>query len=238
MSFWSGETLGERLPELVTPYDPKSIDCAAYTLHVGNEVYVSPDRQVSDPSRHSKKRLAAGEAFTIPPGQFGFLTTAEKIKIPDNAMAFISIKARLKFGGLINISGFHVDPGYEGELLFSVLNAGPKPLHLQQGQALFLIWFTDLDRETRMKKKPSDGFSGIAPELINGISGEILSLQSLSDKQRVLEQDISRQLQVQETKVANLEVQVRWFLRFGTAILIGLVGWALREWIGSPPPSP
>src|SRR5690554_6172564 len=114
MPFWSGETLAERLPKLVEPFQPGSIDCAAYTLRVGNEIYVSPDRKVSDPTRHAKKRLAPGEAFTIPPGQFGFLTTAEKISIPNDALAFISIKARLKFGGLINISGFHVDPGYRG----------------------------------------------------------------------------------------------------------------------------
>ena len=50
----------------------------------------------------------------IPPGQFAFLLTAETVTMPDNAIAFISIKARLKFNGLINISGFHVDPGYRG----------------------------------------------------------------------------------------------------------------------------
>ena len=191
-----------------------------------------------EPSRHTKQTLSKGQGFTIPPGQFGFLSTAERIKVPENALAFISIKARQKFGGLINISGFHVDPGYEGALLFSVMNAGPKPLHLEQGQPLFLIWYADLDRVTERKKQPNDGFIGIEPDQINKISGEILSLQSLSDKQRALEKDIKRQLQAQESKIYGLEVRVRWFLRFDTALLIALVGWALREWIGTPPPYP
>ena len=112
--------------------------------------------------------------------------------MPDNALAFLSIKARTKFRGLINISGFHVDPGYRGTLLFSVVNAGPRPLHLQQGEALFLIWYADLDGRTENKKK-RDGFSGIDPTLINGISGEILSLQSLSEKQRDLEKKMDEQ---------------------------------------------
>lgn len=235
MAFWSGETLKAKLPTLVQPYTETAIDCAAYTLHVGSEIYISPDRRVSDPTRHAKKRLSPGEAFTIPAGQFGFLTTAEQITVPDNALAFISIKARLKFGGLINISGFHVDPGYQGELLFSVMNAGPKPLHLQQGQPLFLIWYADLDQTTTEKKKEGSGFNGIDPVLINGISGEILSLQSLSDEQRNLEQRLTQQLQVQATSISNLKLLVQLFLGASATLILGLVGWWLRGLFGGSP---
>jgi hypothetical protein len=35
MPFWRGETLNERLPSLVDPFDAGAIDCAAYTLRVG-----------------------------------------------------------------------------------------------------------------------------------------------------------------------------------------------------------
>ena len=188
MSFWSGETLAQRLPGLVEPFDKKAIDCAAYTLRIGNEVYVSPDGKMKSPDRHTKKTLGKDEGFTIPPGQFAFLLTKEKVTVPDDAIAFISIKGKTKFRGLINISGFHADPGYQGRLLFSVLNAGPKPLHLQQGQQLFLIWYADLDRST--EGRVNKGFDSIDPKLVNGISGEILSLQSLSDKQRYLETQI------------------------------------------------
>lgn len=191
MSFWSAETLAKNL-KLIDPYDPDAIDCAAYTLHMGNEVYVSPDQNVENPDRHTKQTLADGECFTIPPGQFAFLLTKETITVPDDALAFLSIKARTKFRGLINISGFHVDPGYSGKLLFSVLNAGPRPLHMQQGDALFLIWYADLDGRTE-KIKRDRGFSGIDSTLINGISGEILSLQSLSEKQRHMEKEIAKQ---------------------------------------------
>lgn len=235
MTFWSGETLKAKLPTLVHPYKEAAVDCAAYTLHVGSEIYISPDRKVSDPTRHAKKRLNPGEAFTIPAGQFGFLTTAEQITVPDNALAFISIKARLKFGGLINISGFHVDPGYQGELLFSVMNAGPKPLHLQQGQPLFLIWYADLDRTTTEKKKDGSGFSGIDPVLINGISGEILSLQSLSDEHRNLEQRLTRQLQEQAASISNLKLLVQLFFGAVAALIVGLVGWWLRARFGGLP---
>lgn len=230
MAFWSGEKLGEELPNLIEPFNPSEIDCAAYTLHVGDEVYISPDREIASPSRHSKQKLTAGEAFAIPPGQFAFLTTKEVVTVPSNALAFISIKARLKFSGLVNISGFHVDPGYKGELIFSVLNAGPKPLHLTQGQKLFLIWYADLDRDTTLKKLPIEGFKGIDANLINGISGEILSLQSLSEKQRNLEKDLNHKLERQRSEVV--------FLRYLLVTLIGLAvalaGWALKGAMGTP----
>ncbi|MYB88477.1 MAG: deoxycytidine triphosphate deaminase, partial [Proteobacteria bacterium] len=155
MSFWSGETLAQRLPGLIKPFDEKDIDCAAYTLSIGNEIYVSPDGKRGNPDWHTKQILRKNESFTIPSGQFAFLLTEEKVTVPDDAIAFISIKGRTKFKGLINISGFHADPGYQGRLLFSVLNAGPRPLHLQQGQKLFLIWYADLDCSTKKKRSAS-----------------------------------------------------------------------------------
>ncbi|MDE0207380.1 MAG: deoxycytidine triphosphate deaminase [Candidatus Tectomicrobia bacterium] len=186
MAFWRAETLLQRLPRLIDPFDPTAIDCAAYTLHMGKEIYISPDGTKASPNRHTKEELSTGEGFAIPPGQFAFLLTEETVTVPHNALAFISIKAGIKFNGLINISGFHADPGYSGRLLFSVLNAGPKPLHLRQGQKLFLIWYADLDGTTAYKKSRGEGLSYIEPRLINNISGEILSLQSLSTSQRKL----------------------------------------------------
>ena len=216
MAFWRAETLSQRLPSLIDPYDRTAIDCAAYTLHVGNEVYVSPDQEIKSPNRHTKQRLKDKECFTIPPGQFAFLVTRENVSVPDDALAFLSIKARTKFSGLINISGFHVDPGYSGKLLFSVLNAGPKPLHLEQGQDLFLIWYADLDGPTENKKE-NTGFKGIGPEMINRISGEILSLQSLSDRQSELDKALIRQ----KTKVDFFFHVTRVVV---ITVVIGIVG--------------
>lgn len=227
MPFWSGEKLKERLPALVEPFETEAIDCAAYTLHVGFEVYISPDSKISDSNRHTKQKLSPSQAFTIPPGQFGFVMTSETVAVPDDALAFISIKARMKFRGLINISGFHVDPGYRGQLLFSVWNAGPKPLHLEQGQPLFLIWFADLDRVTDSKKDRT-GLNSLEPNFVNGISGEILSLQALSDEHRELEKRLDDQFQEQKSALSNLRLETQITRGIGIALLIGLGLWVLR----------
>lgn len=188
MSFWSGESLLERLPDLISPFKADHIDCAAYQLTIGHEVYVTPTDETPDPKSRTKKRLSDLEAFTIPPGQFAFLLTEEIVTVPPGALGFISIRARIKFRGLVNVSGFHVDPGFKGRLVFSVYNAGPATIHLQQGEQCFLIWYASLDRSSK-KVKTSPVQESISPDLINSISGELQSLEGLAKKIRSIQHE-------------------------------------------------
>lgn len=186
MTFWSSQTLKTKLPTLITPYDENKVEQSSYTLKIGNEVFITKDHRNSD-SQHTKRTLSSGESFVIPPGQFAFLLTDETIKVPKEAIAFISMKASIKYKGLINISGFHVDPGYNGKLLFSVYNTGPSPIHLQQGQPCFLIWYAKLD-DTDSKPRNDVGYPNIPPHVLNQISTEsIYSLQALTSEFRKID---------------------------------------------------
>ena len=182
--FWSGETIREWVPrwDAIKPFDENKIDCAAYTLTMGSEVYVTPDYQVSRLSTHTKRNLVEGEHFIIPPGQFAFLLTEETVRIPPDVLGFISLRSTYKFRGLINVSGFHVDPGFYGKLIYAVYNAGPSPVHLARGDALFLIWFADLDRLAHKYTRDEPPQTTISPRMITDVGGEILTLQSLSKK--------------------------------------------------------
>ncbi len=223
MNFWSGETLLEKLPGLIQPFSSENIDCAAYTLTIGREVYVSPTDETLDPKSKTKRHLADGEAFTIPPGQFAFLLTEEMVSVPADAIAFISIRARIKFRGLVNVSGFHVDPGFRGRLIFSVFNAGPVTVHLQQGQQIFLIWYASLDRVSeKIKREPVQ--ETIPLDLINSISGELQSLEGLSRRIKEVEKSLSDRMHAIERAHAAIYVVAS----IAIAILIGLV----VNWIG------
>jgi dCTP deaminase len=170
---------------MIEPFDRTQIDCAAYTLRMGREIYITPDYQVSRLSGHTKQTLAERQHFIIPPGQFAFLLTEEKILVPQHVLGFISLRATMKFRGLINVSGFHVDPGFRGHLIYAVYNAGPPYIHLERGESLFLIWFADLDRtDSRYTRDRQDRppITNISPALIGNVPGEILTLQSLSRK--------------------------------------------------------
>lgn len=184
MSFWSTETLRQRIPagKLVSPYDAARIKHAAYELSLGNEAYVT-----SSPTK-KKATLWPGDHIEIPPGQFALLHTAEVIQVPDSALAFISIKAKIKLKGLVNVSGFHVDPGFTGQLVFSVYNAGCRSVLVGCGDPVFLIWFSDLTEPTRdLYAGGYSGQRGIKPEAVMEIDGDIASPAVLSERIRTLE---------------------------------------------------
>lgn len=176
--FWSGETLLARLPTLSADFKPAAVDCNAWTLTIGKKIYITPTAIAAKSGSHTVQDLKDGESFQIPPGQFAFLQTSECVKVPTGAMAFISVKATIKLKGLINVSGFHVDPGFEGVLLFTVFNAGPSPIHLHQGQQCFLIWFASLDNEHSAFVKTSPSVRQVDGNTVSGIAG---SLQSFDD---------------------------------------------------------
>ena len=152
MAFWSSEKLREEEEiaknKLIQDADPKAIKHAAYELALGKEAFLT-----SFPGG-TKEKFPEGKQMLIPAGQFGLLITAETVRVPNNAIGFISIRAKAKFRGLINVSGFHVDPGFEGKLKFSVYNAGSQDIVLTPGDRIFMIWYADLDRETE------DGYGG------------------------------------------------------------------------------
>jgi dCTP deaminase len=202
MAFWNGERLQERLPKLVNPFRETNIDCAAYTLSIGREIYVSPPADTADPKQQTTRALSDNAGFTIPPGQFAFLLTEETISVPADAIAFISMKAKIKFRGLINVSGFHVDPGFEGKLIFSVFNAGPVTIHLKQGEPCFLIWYSDLSGTSKsIREKPKQ--MGIPSEFLTQISGELQSFEGLSARIKGVERNLSDRLQGAESMLTD-----------------------------------
>lgn len=179
MAFWSGEKLLIELPNLIKPFNPKQIDCASYALRVGGEAFVTNDRFGTNAPSHpivSKFRPSPNHTLQIPPGQFAFLLTEENVSVPNNAIALISIKAKFKFKGLINVSGFHVDPGWDGKLIFSVYNAGPNPVIVSDKQELFLIVYADLDQcTTKLYEGSANRRSSIESQLVEGMNSQVFS---------------------------------------------------------------
>src|SRR5258706_4501621 len=129
----------EKLKELITKSkvigpdpDLARVKTGAYELSLGYEAFRT------DSKDKKKEVLKDKDVVTINPGQFALLLTKEYVHIPHDKIALISIKAGAKLKGLINVSGFHVDPGFKGKIAFSVDNSGTSPISFGTGEPYFL----------------------------------------------------------------------------------------------------
>ena len=239
MGFWSTKKLLEN-QFFIDFLNQRQMDTNAYTLSMGDCYFVTGDE--SNQSQQKKRFLQRGEPFIIPAGLFAYLVTAEQVFAPSDAMAFISMKTRIKFKWFINVSGFHVDPGYERKLLFSVFNANPSQIKICGGDPIFKIWFSELDRPSAYEHlfQGADQ-STIEDDLICGTSKEIYSLQSIAQKFLRLENDIERRFEEQGPTIKNLtslwrSLQTEMTVALFTAVLtISLpVLWETGNWIKDP----
>lgn len=200
MAFWSGEKLEARIPadKLITPYDQARVVGCAYEMGVGSEAFIT-----SNPS--DATQVAPGMKIAIPPGQFGLLITKEVVFVPDDAIAFISIRGSIKFQGLVNVSGFHVDPGFRGRLKFSVYNAGSKTIVLDQDQPIFMIWYSDLDSKTaKLYQGQHAGQMGITANDVMLIHGEVASPAELKKQMDDLKADCDKRMHAVEKSQAGV----------------------------------
>lgn len=223
--FWGGSTLQYKLPKLIryedgSRPDRNIIDCSAITLALGSEVFITPNDESS--VKEKIKLTDDRPQFTIPKGQFAFLITEEFVSVPVDAMALISFKAKYKFRGLINVSGFHVDPGWDGRLIFSVFNAGPQDIILERGDPFALIWYASLDNSSKGFAKSSSRQDSIGSDLIGSMAGEVYSPFKLRKDIEKLREEVHK-----VTNTAKL-----YFLRIMFALFSSILLFTFREDIG------
>jgi deoxycytidine triphosphate deaminase len=124
-----------------------NLGAAAYDLRVADDFLVVPDE--NDPKgykRHPKgdKRKSL---IVLKPGDVAFISSQEKIRMPWNLAAHISIKFTLASKGLLLLTGVFVAPGYGMEewsgspipkederIHFIIANLGSETLKLKPGE--------------------------------------------------------------------------------------------------------
>ena len=187
MSFLGEQELKSRVKveKIILDFHEDNIKSNHYELSLGQS-YCSTNT-------NSKVLKAEDNQIVIEPGEFYFLESSETLHIPDDLMAFISIKSKVKFKGLINISGFHVDPNFKGKLVFSVLNVGTSPINLTVGDPLFQIWFSTLTSITTYEGDHQG---------LKGVNGEFLSKYMISST-NAYPADLQKQIYEIEKKLST-----------------------------------
>ena len=202
MGFLTNEELKTEVEKLLgVTFDVDRASGASYDLALGEEVYISGDE-------YPKLLSDAKPYVTIPRGQFALLMTKEEVSMPNNYLGLISIRFSVKALGLINVSGFHVDPGYKGKIVFSVFNAGPNDVVLRYDTAVFMIFFYKLKHDA----KPYDkrGYQHLPPDVVTSVKGTSASLSDV------------------DKRVGHLETYTYVFLALLIAVVGGIVALLLR----------
>ena len=192
-------------------------------LSAGNLTYVSPIGSDDSGADRQPRTLDedAGEMCCIGPGQFAFIQTKERVRVPMDAIAFISVRAGFKFQGLINVSGFHVDPGWDGKLVFAVFNASGSDFRFGAGERLFQIWYASLDAFYEAFD-PKLGHLSIDPEIIRKLGRTDITLQSL-DKRIKETESAHAKLMTHLEVIRNLLIAI--FIAFVLIVVNSVLDW-------------
>lgn len=210
--FWSGARIRDRLeawkdtatPIVSPPPLDRNIGRASVRLTVGEEIYISPAAETESKTR---QLLKDRQSLVIPSGQFAFLCTAETVCVPNDAIAFITVRSKeASFRGLVNVSGFHVDPGYVGQLIFSVFNAGPGPVQVTLGDPWFEIFFADLVDPEVKEYTTDNGYTGIPTRLITPLAKQFHSFAGLENEIKETKEALSDRI----TALEREHTVVRW----------------------------
>ena len=111
--------------------------------------------------------------LVLKPGQFAILTCHERFSLPRHIMGFITLRNRYKMQGLVNVSGFHVDPTFREKLVFAVQNVGATEIRLKYKQT-FTIFFATVDKNTNTTKEATPRV-GITLEDIAQLGGSTIT---------------------------------------------------------------
>jgi dCTP deaminase len=172
--FLSAPDIEKRTLELFpewSHFDASLLKQVSYDLRVGDEVFLS--------ERRVPTRLGQDSPYVLlPPGQFALIKTFEKISIPRDLIGLLSIRSTFKFQGLINISGFHVDPTYRGHLIFSVQNVGPNDIRLEYKHPTFMLMLATLKTKYDGDQR-REGHARIPLDFMAQLGGPSVTLATL-----------------------------------------------------------
>ena len=129
----------------------KNIQSASYDLTLGNEYYICSDTGIPD-----IKHLGGGESIVVPPRATFFVISKEKLCIPLDLCAEVSLAFGLIKKGVIFAVQPPIDPGYHGAIIALLHNMSDEEIILEQGQHILNIVYYQLASTVSAE----DGYKG------------------------------------------------------------------------------
>lgn len=151
---------------IITPY-PKNevINGVTLDLHLGNKFRIFYDHIISciDLTNSQKKidldlknSMSKEEIFSkekpffLKPGSLALFSTLESITLPDNLVGWLDGRSSLaRLGLMIHVTSHRIDPGWNGNIVLEIFNAGSLVLVLSPGIKIAALSFELLSQSVR-----------------------------------------------------------------------------------------
>lgn len=156
---WEIEAAYEQDHEFIQHYERRGLKGASYDVHAGDQMYIataeSPGITIVLPEPLQNEANAGSIGFRIESGRSVVIRSHESVRMPDDMVGRLSLRATWALAGL-SFAGGIVDPGYWGHLFLAIVNDSDAaieiPVALQDnaashmGDALVALQFTRLSK--------------------------------------------------------------------------------------------
>jgi len=133
---------------VIDPIESNQIQPASVDLTLDSNFLVVDDLSgelISMKDEIKYRKLETG-SIVIPPKSFILATTRERIKIPNDLVAFVEGRSSIGRMGLFVQNAGWVDPGFEGQITLELFNANQVPIRVDAGRRICQLVFSKLDK--------------------------------------------------------------------------------------------
>ncbi len=132
----------------VDPVDINNVQSASYDLTLGEEYYICSEKGKPD-----IKHLRKNESLKVPPRATFFVISKEKLYIPHDLCASVSLAFGLIRKGIIFAVQPPIDPGYHGAIAALLHNMSDEEIVLEQGRHILNVVYYQLASQVAVAYK-------------------------------------------------------------------------------------
>ncbi len=151
----------------------------------------------------------------------------EELKMPDNFLAIGFPPSKVSVQGILMTNPGQVDPGYEGQLRFTVINMGSQDFVLREGDVIVSLILMELKKSAQsgwLTRHSGQKGGPITWENLNRVSSDFVNVE---DRARKVAKEAVAQADV---KIKNLQIWVPAGAAILTLVASILVSWLQGTW--------
>lgn len=133
---------------VIDPIESSQIQPASVDLTLDSNFLIVDDLSgelISMTDEIKYRKLETG-SIVIPPKSFILATTRERIKLPNDLVAFVEGRSSIGRMGLFVQNAGWIDPGFEGQITLELFNANQVPIRVDAGRRICQLVFSKLDK--------------------------------------------------------------------------------------------